>query len=196
MVKEACLSVACLAQELGPRSESLLAPLLAPLLELQQGSASRVASSSARVTIRFLLHHCYCPGWLSELCRATASASCSLRRCTFQFLEQVLHVWPLHLLASQTTHLGEAVVGGMADPDPSVRAAARQAYWAFGDELRLEVEELLGSVEGRAASPGRSSRQSSVGRSQESLQEGTTLGRRGSLRVRRSQEMGGTSLRR
>ena len=97
--------------------------------------------------------------------------------------------------------MGEAIRLGLADMDPGTRSEARKAYWAFGDQFQLEAATLLSSMEARVASPekGRMSRQSSVARSQESVcaeEGGAGLTRRGSVRVRRNEEPGSSTLKR
>ena len=61
VVKETCLTLACLAQELSHLVEKILLPLLSPLLSLLT-AAPRVASSSGLIALRFLLHNCPFPG--------------------------------------------------------------------------------------------------------------------------------------
>ena len=60
-MKEACLTLAAIAQELGHRAEGGLEPLLPSLLGLLHSSA-KVVSSSGVVCIRFLLQNCFCQG--------------------------------------------------------------------------------------------------------------------------------------
>ena len=139
--------------------------------------------------------------FIPVLCRGATSPSSCVKRHTFQFMEQVLHVWPLHRLSGQDQQVGEAIRLGLADVDPGTRSEARKAYWAFGDQFQLEAATLLSSMEARVASPerGRMSRQSSVARSQESVcpeEGGAGLTRRGSVRVRRSEEPGSSTLKR
>ena len=139
--------------------------------------------------------------FITVLCRGATSPSSCVKRHTFQFMEQVLHVWPLHRLAGQDRQVGEAIRLGLADMDPGTRSEARKAYWAFGDQFQLEAATLLSSMEARVASPerGRMSRQSSVARSQESVcaeEGGAGLTRRGSVRVRRNEEPGSSTLKR
>jgi len=194
VVKEACLSLACLAQQLQHRAEELLQPLLPSLLLLLQ-SGARVVTSSGVTAVRFILHNCFCPGFIAVVCRGSTSRSNLVRRHTFQFLQQILHVWPLHKLEGLGAEVGAAVRRGMGDGEPSTRAEARKAYWAFGDTFRLEADGLLSSLEAADIDIHRS-RQSSIARSRESLGEesSSSLVRRGSVRVRRSQEKadGGT----
>ena len=112
-------------------------------------------------------------------------------RCNiFQFLEQLLHVWPIHKLEGQTEAVQDALIAGLGDSDKDTRSWARKAYWAFADHFRVEADSLLSSLEqshrqilGGDASDGSSSfpwmsssrsRQSSVDRSQDSL-DGTRV---------------------
>ena len=114
-----------------------------------------------------------------------SSKSCTTRCNIFQFLEQVLHVWPIHTLEGQTEDIQDALRIGLGDGDQDTRCWARKAYWAFADHFRVEAESLLSyldqsrkqlvegdSSDGSFSFPGMSgsrSRQSSVDRSQDSL---------------------------
>ena len=129
--------------------------------------------------------------FLPIICKAVSSKSRTTRRHIFQFLEQILHVWPIHTLEGQAEAVQEALRVGISDVDPDTRCWARKAYWAFADHFRLEADSLLSSldqahkqmVEGDTSngsyqfpwmSEGRS-RQSSVNRSQDSL-DGSRVG--------------------
>ena len=113
-------------------------------------------------------------------------------RCNiFQFLEQVLHVWPIHTLEGQTEDIQYALMIGLGDGDQDTRWWARKAYWAFAYHFRVEADSLLSyfdqsgkqlvegnTSDGSVSFPGMSgsrSRQSSVDRSQDSL-DGTQVG--------------------
>ena len=114
-----------------------------------------------------------------------SSKSRTTRSNIFQFLEQLLHVWPFHTLDGHQGIVQEALRVGLSDADPDTRSWARKAYWAFADHFRVEADSLLSSMdqenkelfEGEmlpASSPytwmsGGRSRQSSVDRSQDSL---------------------------
>ena len=115
------------------------------------------------------------------------------RRNIFQFLEQLLHVWPLYILevrfcqicylkiflsdqaSSQT--IQEALRVGLSDQDAETRVWARKAFWAFADHFKLESDLLLSSLDQALQGDNLSlgdrasvrSRQSSIARSNESL---------------------------
>ena len=116
------------------------------------------------------------------------------RRNIFQFLEQLLHVWPLYILevrfrlfviqreiflpeqaSSQT--IQDALRLGLSDQDSETRAWARKAFWAFADHFKLESDLLLNSLDQALQGDNLSlgdrasvrSRQSSIARSNESL---------------------------
>ena len=123
--------------------------------------------------------------------RTEVSKSCTTRCNIFQFLEQILHVWPIHTLEGQTENIQDALRIGFGDGDQDTRCWARKAYWAFAVNFRLEADCLLSYLDqsskqlvegdtsdGSFSFPGMSgtrSRQSSVDRSQDSL-DGTGVG--------------------
>ena len=124
------------------------------------------------------------------------SSKSRITRCNiFQFLEQLLHVWPIHTLEGQTEAVQDVLRVGLSDVNPDTRCWARKAYWAFADHFRLEADNLLSSLDqshkqmlegdtsdGSSQFPwmsGGRSRQSSVNRSQDSL-DGSRVGGFGS----------------
>ena len=123
--------------------------------------------------------------FLPIICKAVSSKSHTTRCNIFQFLEQILHVWPIHTLEGQTENIQDALMIGLGDGDQDTRCWARKAYWAFADHFRVEADSLLSYldqsrkqlVEGDTSDgsfsfhgmSGSRSRQSSVDRSQDSL---------------------------
>jgi len=184
VVRECCVTVAYLAQHLQYKVQNFLHHLLPSLINLIQHGA-KVVSSSGIVCIRFLLQNTYCSKFLPIICSSVSSKSRTTRSNIFQFLEQLLHVWPVHTVDGHQGIVKEALRVGLGDADPDTRSWARKAYWAFADHFQLEADSLLSSMdqenkelfEGEmlpASSPytwmsGGRSRQSSVDRSQDSL---------------------------
>ena len=114
--------------------------------------------------------------FLPVICSSAESTSSITRKNIFQFLEQVLHVWPIHTLVNQTTILQKTIKRGLVDGDQTTRGCARKAYWAFADHFPIEAERLLSSLEKKDKTNqesfnkrGERSRQSSIERSRESL---------------------------
>ena len=65
-------------------------------------------------------------------------------RCnTPEFLSQILHTWPLHILDDHLETLQKALKTGLVDTDPDTRLKARNAYWAFADRFSVEADCLL-----------------------------------------------------
>ena len=65
-------------------------------------------------------------------------------RCnTQEFLSQILHTWPLHILDDHLETIQKALKAGLVDTDPDTRLKARNAYWAFADRFSVEADCLL-----------------------------------------------------
>ena len=100
-------------------------------------------------------------------------------RCNiFQFLEQLLHIWPIHTLQGHAEDVQEALLAGLGDSDHDTRCWARKAYWAFAAHFRVEADTFLSHLDQKHRQilegsghdvSGDRARQSSVSRSQDSL---------------------------
>ena len=99
-------------------------------------------------------------------------------------------MWPIHKLEGQAEAIQDVLMAGLGDSDQDTRCWARKAYWAFAVHFRVEADMFLSSLDparrqilegeghdGSSPIPGISgsrSRQSSVTRSQDSL-DGTRV---------------------
>ena len=74
-------------------------------------------------------------------------------RCnTQEFLSQVLHIWPLHILNEQLETLTDALKTGLVDDDADTRLQARNTYWAFTGHFSVEADSLLSCLEQKISS--------------------------------------------
>jgi len=184
VIRESCVTIAYLAQELQFKIKSFLLHLLPFLIELIQHGA-KVVSYSGVVCIRFILQHTFCPKFLPIICKSVSSKSRTTRSNVFQFLEQLLHVWPIHTLEGHAQIVQDVLMVGLGDSDHDTRSWARKAYWAFAVHFRVEADRFLRSLDHTrrqllegdgqdvsseyAGISGDRSRQSSITRSQDSL---------------------------
>lgn len=106
--------------------------------------------------------------FLPLICTAVTNKSLNTRRNIFQFLEQILHVWPLHILEvgksffkdleffMDLNHwilqkgiepIQDALKIGLLDQDRETRSWSRKTFWAFADHFKLESDLLLGCLD-------------------------------------------------
>lgn len=125
VVREACITVAYISQQLGHKADRFLETLLQPIINLIQNSA-KVMSTSGIVCIRFLIRYTFSARFLPIIGASIAGKSRDIRRHCCEFLDQLLHTWPTHCLERQIGVLQEAIKKGIADPDPDARQFARK----------------------------------------------------------------------
>ena len=83
------------------------------------------------------------PALLPLLCDQAGSPAPAARRHTMQFLEQVLHVWPLHALEGGAATVETALRTGLADPDTETRTLARKVGMIVsGREIQQKTTDM------------------------------------------------------
>ncbi|XP_071448636.1 CLIP-associating protein 1 isoform X13 [Hetaerina americana] len=147
VVREACISIAYLSQQLGQKFDHFAEALLPCLINLIMNCAKIVASSGI-VTIRFVIRSTHSPRLVPIVASGLSSKSKDIRRATCDFLHQLLHTWSTHVLERHLALLQDAIRKGIADADPEARASARKAFWAFADHFRDQADSLLNSLDG------------------------------------------------
>ncbi|XP_043233243.1 CLIP-associating protein 1-B-like [Amphibalanus amphitrite] len=194
VVREGCITIAYLSQQLGSRVDHLCHSLLPVLIELIPNSA-KVMSTSGVVAIRFIIQHTQHARLIPIVTSQLSSKSREIRRACCEFLEQMITTWPTPALERHVAAIQEAIRRGVADADSEVRATSRRAYWGFADHFRQQADSLLNSLDpqhkrllagarsqsgsaGSLNTPGRRSRSTS----QESLPSAVGLSRTGSTR--------------
>ncbi|KAF0289946.1 CLIP-associating protein 2 [Amphibalanus amphitrite] len=194
VVREGCITIAYLSQQLGSRVDHLCHSLLPVLIELIPNSA-KVMSTSGVVAIRFIIQHTQHARLIPIITSQLSSKSREIRRACCEFLEQMITTWPTPALERHVAAIQEAIRRGVADADSEVRATSRRAYWGFADHFRQQADSLLNSLDpqhkrllagarsqsgsaGSLNTPGRRSRSTS----QESLPSAVGLSRTGSTR--------------
>jgi len=144
VVREACITVAYVSQQLRQRADKFLETLLQPVINLIPNSA-RVMATSGIVCMRFIIGNTHSPRFLPVIAANATSKSREIRRHCCEFLDQLLHTWPTAALRKHAPALQEAVAKGIADADPEARQFARK----YGSSFRLGfnvslLSELIG----------------------------------------------------
>jgi len=188
VVRECCITLAFMSQQLHHKVDRFLEFLLPPLINLIQNSA-KVMATSGLVCLRFIIQNTFSPRFLPIICQHVSSKSKEIRRHTCEFLDQLLHSWPTHSLEKHVAILQEAIKKGVADADPDARTFARKAYWGFADHFKDQADVLLSSLEPnyRRVLQGEMSNSSSSNSLNLVAQSGQTLGR-ASARTSRSRQ--------
>ena len=83
------------------------------------------------------------PGVLPLVCDQASSPATAARRHAMQFLEQVLHVWPLHALEGGAAAVETALRTGLADSDTETRTLARKVGTIVsGREIQQKTDQI------------------------------------------------------
>lgn len=146
VVREACITVAFLAQEFHKDffhfSEQIL-PFLIPLLP----NSAKVMASSAYVTIKFLIQHVHNHKLIPIIISCFSSKNSVIRRQCMELLNQVLQTWSASSTEKQLTLLLEAIKKGVGDADAEARMHSRRAFWSLSDNFKGQADSLLHSLD-------------------------------------------------
>lgn len=146
VVREACITVAFLSQQVGTRLDHFAEAVLPNLINLIPNSA-KIMSTAGIVTIRFIIQHTHANRLIPILTYNASSKSKDIRRSCCEFLDQLLHTWPTQTLEKHISVLQEAIKKGINDADPEARAFSRKAFWGFADHFKEQADNLLTSLD-------------------------------------------------
>lgn len=83
-------------------------------------------ASAGTVSIRFIIAHTHSARLVPILTSHMTSKSKDIRRAMCEFLDQLLHTWPTHILEKHVALIQIAVSNGIKDADPDARAYSRK----------------------------------------------------------------------
>ncbi|KAK8391257.1 hypothetical protein O3P69_017127 [Scylla paramamosain] len=146
VVREACVTVAYMSQELHHKVDHLCETLLPSLINLIPNSA-KIMASSGIVTIRFIIQNTHHHKLIPILLRELSSKNREIRKVLCEVLDQLVHTWPTHSMEKHIVILSESIKKGITDADPEARAFSRKAYWGFADHFKEEADKLLNSLD-------------------------------------------------
>ncbi|GAU88268.1 hypothetical protein RvY_01005-2 [Ramazzottius varieornatus] len=147
VVREACVTLAFFAQQLGPKFERTAEVLLPHLISLIPNS-TKIISTCGIVTIRFILQNTHSSKLIPILVNhLRESRSKDVRRYCCEFVKHILFVWPKEPLEKYASLLQEAIKRGITDADPEARALSRQAYWQLNHVFPGAGENLLNQLD-------------------------------------------------
>lgn len=83
-------------------------------------------ASAGTVCIRFIIAHTHSARLIPILTSHMTSKSKDIRRAMCEFLDQLLHTWPTHILERHVALIQNALSNGIKDADPDARAFSRK----------------------------------------------------------------------
>ncbi|KAL1232591.1 CLIP-associating protein [Trichinella spiralis] len=146
VVREVCITVAYLAERLGPKFDHFAEIILPLLISLIQNSA-KVVSTSGLISCRFIIKNTHAPRIVPVITGSLESKSKEIRRCCCDFIAMMCQQWSSHELEKNVGALQGAIRKGLSDADPEARAFSRKAYWSFSDHFRDQAEMLFQSLD-------------------------------------------------
>ncbi|KAG1714573.1 CLIP-associating protein 1 [Nymphon striatum] len=146
VVREACITVAYISQQLGSKVDHFCEAILPCLINLIPNCA-KVMSSSGIVTIRFIVQYTHSSRLIPIITINTSAKAKEIRKNMCEVLDQLLHTWQTHPLERHIAILQDAIKRGISDADPEARASARKAFWGFADHFKEQADNLLSSLE-------------------------------------------------
>ena len=86
----------------------------------------QIMATAGTVCIRFIIAHTHSARLIPILTNHMTSKSKDIRRAMCEFLDQLLHTWPTHILEKHVALIQSAVSNGIKDADPDARAFSRK----------------------------------------------------------------------
>lgn len=146
VVRESCITIAYLSQQLGSKLDHFSEMLLPSLINLIPNSA-KIMSSAGVVAIHFIIQFTHVSRLIPIIANQINSKSKEIRKTCLEFLDQLLHTWPTHTLEKHVALLQDSIRKGISDADPEARAFSRKAFWGFADHFREQADSLLNSLD-------------------------------------------------
>ncbi|KAL4229385.1 CLIP-associating protein 1 [Mactra antiquata] len=146
VVREACITIAYYSQRLGSKFDHSAETLLPALIILIPNSA-KIMSTSGIVCIRFIFQYTFASRLIPVVTNNFTSKANVIRRYCCEFLNQILHTWPTHILEKHIAILQEAIKKGISDADSEARAFARKSFWGFADHFKDQADALINHLD-------------------------------------------------
>ncbi|KAL3837045.1 hypothetical protein ACJMK2_022432 [Sinanodonta woodiana] len=146
IVREGCISIAYLSQQLTSKFDHAAELLLPSLVNLIPNSA-KIMATSGIVCIRFILQQTFAPRLIPIITQNINSKASVIRRYCFEFLNQILHKWPTHILEKHIAIIQESIKKGISDADSEARALSRKAFWGFSEHFKDQADALLNTLD-------------------------------------------------
>ncbi|CAH8856051.1 unnamed protein product [Trichobilharzia szidati] len=146
VVREACITVAFLSQEIRNRFDRFAEGVLQTIISLMSNSA-KVMATSGIVAMRFILENTCSPRLLPILMSSLSSKSNITRKCICEFLEIIFTTWPVNILEKNLTTLQDALKRGISDADQEARSFSRRAFPSFVTKFPEQANTFLQNLD-------------------------------------------------
>ncbi|KAK7497575.1 hypothetical protein BaRGS_00011215, partial [Batillaria attramentaria] len=146
VVREACITIAYLAQQLGNKIDRFAEVVFPALFNLIPNSA-KIMATSGSVCIRFIIQYVHSNRLIPIITSNMSSKSNTIRRQACEFLNQLLHSWGTHTLEKHIAILQDSIRRGISDADSEARAFSRKAFWGFAEHFKSQADALLGALD-------------------------------------------------
>ncbi|CAG7826096.1 unnamed protein product [Allacma fusca] len=145
--REACLSVAYIAVQLGIKCEFFIEPLIPTMFSLLVANA-KVVTITGSGTISIIYE--YVPSWrlIPPLqAQMNSSKSKEVRRAICSVLKIILTHWPHSTIQKQAMPFHDIMKKGLGDADADARTMAREAFPLFQQSHPGLAQSILDSLE-------------------------------------------------
>lgn len=146
IVREACITLAFLAQSFGNRLEIFMEQQMPSLINLLQNSA-KIMATSGLIALRFIIEHTHSSKLIPFITSGLESRSKEIRRACCEYLNQLLSTWEAHYLERSVQLIFVAIKKGLNDADPEARVFSRKAFWAFQSHFPSQADTLFNSLD-------------------------------------------------
>jgi CLASP N terminal len=127
VVREACITIAFLSQNLQNKLDHFAESVLPHLINLIP-SSTKVMASSGFVAVRFIIRNTHGSRLIPIFTNALSQSKAKeIRRACCEFVEQIMATWPPHTLERHVNILQESIKKGIADADPEARLCSRRS---------------------------------------------------------------------
>ncbi|CAL8143600.1 unnamed protein product [Orchesella dallaii] len=128
--REACLTVAYIAQQLGAKSEHFFEPIMANMFSLLVANA-KVVSITGFSAILIIYESVHTHRLVPPLQTQMQSKSKEIRRAVCSVLKVIFQCWPASIIQKQNSIVNEIMKKGLTDADPEARMLARECFSDF-----------------------------------------------------------------
>ncbi|KAL5257526.1 hypothetical protein ACHWQZ_G012456 [Mnemiopsis leidyi] len=143
VVREACVTVACMSTEMGNDFGSLGEKLLVALFS-QLLVNVKIMNYSAHVCLRRIISCTQYSKMLLIICeQVLKSKSAMCRKRAAEYIELIFQIWDLNLITKNLTLLESSIKSGINDADSDTRVFSRKTFWLFNEHFPKNAENMM-----------------------------------------------------
>ncbi|XP_019850114.1 PREDICTED: CLIP-associating protein 1-like [Amphimedon queenslandica] len=146
VVREACVTLACLAVHL--RVDLLqFAELMLPHLIALLPNSAKVMASSANVCVKVIIQNCPNHRLIGPVVQGFQAKSAITRKSCAEIIELLTRNWDTGILDRAGSTLEEAIVKGVKDADATARKLMRRAFWGYHSHYPSAADRLFNTFD-------------------------------------------------